>query len=131
MAFGGPIHIRNKNAQAALNGTTLVTAFTHGTSLVDPTGDASGGGGVLDRLVISNPDTVQHTYKIYRVPSGGSASDATNLIKTTPPIPAGQDYTLEGPYYSKDGDFYQVKYEATKTTTESNAQAHYHEMASA
>ena len=127
--MGAPAHIRNKFAQAVGNGVTLVTIFTHGTNLVDPTGEASGRGGVLDHMEIVNEDTVQHTVNVYRVPAGGSA-DATNRVEPAIIIPAGQKYRLEGPYYSADSDLWRAKYGEAKTTTEVNFMAHYHEMAS-
>jgi hypothetical protein len=128
--MGAPAHIRNKRASHATNGTTLTTIFTHGTSLVDPTGEASGRGGVIDRIKLNNPDTVAHDFHMYLIESGGTA-DETNRIDDVIAVPAGRCVTLEGPYYSADSAFLQAKLDAVKTTTEPNITVWYHEMASA
>jgi hypothetical protein len=119
-------NVKNKFAQANSNGTTAATIFTHGTGLKDPDGSASGNGGILNRLVIYNADTVAHDIQIYRIPSGGSAG-ATNLIERIT-LPALGIYALEGPFYSLDSGFYQVKLGEAHTTTAVSCQAYYNEL---
>lgn len=106
----------------------LVTIFTHGTALKNPDG-TSGYGGVLDRILTYNPDTISHTITCYRVPSSSSATNAYVIDNIS--VPPAATYIIEGPFYSKDSDFYQAKLAeaaSSSAVTFVTFQAWYHEM---
>lgn len=125
--MGLPTSFVNKNAAASTTSTgAVVTVFTHSSALKNPDGSA-GNGGVLDRLVVYNSDTIQHTVQLYRVPIGSSAG-STNLIESML-LPTLTPYIYEGPLYSGSGDFYAFRLsEPASSSYGVVVQAHYHEM---
>lgn len=123
--MSAPTGLKNLYAVSNSNGTAAQTIFTHGPGLKNPDGTL-GYGGILDRMSIFNGDTVQHVVRIYRVPSAGAAGAANLIEKIT--LPADTPYLIEGPYWSTDSAFYQVKLDEAHTTAPVSCQAWYHEM---
>lgn len=98
----------------ASNGTTAVTVYTFGISLVNPDA-AAGYGGILDAVDVYNSDTVQHDVKLYLIANAGSLADDTLIDRFT--LGAGQKLRVVGPYRVKDSATLQVKLGEAHTST--------------
>lgn len=126
--MSNPTNLKNLFAAVASSSNGgATTIFTHGAALKNPDNSA-GYGGVLDRLVIYNGDTIAHIISIYRVPSSNAASDANLIERQT--LQSKAPLILEGPYYSTDSDFYQggMAEAASSSNSLVRYQAYYHEM---
>lgn len=94
-------------AKGVALGTTAVTILTGGTGLKDPSGQASGYGGNLDRVIINVSGSTARRVKLYLVPSGGSVGEDTKVFDQTlqsgvyypvfsPPLKYKDSATLQG-----------------------------------
>jgi hypothetical protein len=82
--------------------TTPVTVFTGSASLKDPSGQASGYGGQIKVIQVSNSHTGNRLVKIYLVSSGGSVSEATKIFEETLATKEIVRITPKCPYEYKD-----------------------------
>ena len=124
--MGQPTNFVNKYADQVSSSTALATLFTHTSALKNPDGSA-GRGGILDRIVIYNPDTIAHTITLFRVGTGLSAA-SSNVIESLTLPSLAPPYIFEGPMYSGSGDFYQARLGETASSQGVYYQSHYHEM---
>lgn len=99
----------------ASNGTSAVTIYTFGTSLLNPDG-SSGLGGIVDAIDVFNSDTVQHDVQLHVIASAGSLGNDT-LIRRINPLPAGQSVRVRGPFRARDSATVQVKLGEAHTAT--------------
>ena len=95
----------------ASNGTTAATVYTFGTGLLNPDGSTAGFGGIVDRIICYNSDTVQHDVQY----SVGAAAADTIIARFT--LPSLASVIIPGPFRGKDSVTLQIKLGEAHTST--------------